>query len=57
MKAAEKEQKPPLTSIWDDVYAEYSEEQQSQREELKRLMLKFPEEYDTYNYEGGVEAL
>ena len=57
MKAAEKEQKPSLTSIWDDVYAEYSEEQQSQREEMKRLMLKYPEEYDNQDYEGGVQAL
>lgn len=57
MKVAEKEDKPSLTSIWDDVYAEYSEEQQSQRQELKRLMLKYPEEYDVDNYEGGVKAL
>ena len=57
MKAAEKEDKPPLTSIWDDVYEEYSEEQKSQRQELKRLMLKYPEEYDVDNYEGGVKAL
>ncbi|KAK5217818.1 hypothetical protein LTR72_009481 [Exophiala xenobiotica] len=57
MKAAEKEQKPSLTSIWDDVYAEYSEEQLAQREEMKRLMLKYPEEYDVDNYEGGVQAL
>jgi 2-oxoisovalerate dehydrogenase E1 component alpha subunit len=57
MKAAEKELKPALTSIWDDVYAEYSEEQRAQREELKRLMLKYPAEYDTQNYEGGVQVL
>ena len=57
MKAAEKEDKPSLTSIWDDVYAEYSEKQQSQRQELKQLMLKYPGEYDVRNYEGGVEAL
>ena len=57
MTAAEKEKKPPLSSIWDDVYAEYSEEQEWQRQEFKRFMLKYPEEYDVRDYEGGVEAL
>ncbi|KAK7905503.1 hypothetical protein LTR67_000226 [Exophiala xenobiotica] len=57
LKSAEKEKKPPLSSIFDDVYAEYSEEQESQRQELKRLMLKYPEEYDAEDYEGGIAAL
>lgn len=57
MKVAENEQKPALTSIWDDVYAVYSEEQQAQRAEMKRLMLKYPEEYDIQDYEGGIEVL
>lgn len=57
LKAAEKEKKPRLSSIFDDVYAEYSEEQKAQREELKRIMLKYPEEYDTADYEGGINSL
>ncbi|KAK5707370.1 hypothetical protein LTR17_020766 [Elasticomyces elasticus] len=57
MKSAEKELKPPLSSIWDDVYAVYSEEQLSQRAELKRIMLEYPDEYDIDEYEGGIETL
>jgi len=57
MKAAAREKKPPLTSIWDDVYAEYTEEQKLQRKELKRLMQKYPAEYDVHSYQGGIEAL
>jgi 2-oxoisovalerate dehydrogenase E1 component alpha subunit len=57
LKAAEMEKKPPLSTIFDDVYDEYSEEQQSQRDELKRMMLKYPEEYDIDDYEGGIQAL
>ncbi len=57
MKAAEREKKPPLSSIWDDVYAENTEEQILQRKQLKSLMQKYPAEYDTSNYQGGIEAL
>ncbi|EXJ76149.1 2-oxoisovalerate dehydrogenase E1 component, alpha subunit [Cladophialophora psammophila CBS 110553] len=57
LKAAEREKKPPLSSVFDDVYGEYSEEQEAQRKELKRLMLKYPEEYDVEEYEGGINAL
>jgi 2-oxoisovalerate dehydrogenase E1 component alpha subunit len=54
---AEGVKKPPLSSIFDDVYAEYSGEQAAQREELKKLMEKYPEEYDLDVYEGGIAAL
>ncbi|KIW34654.1 uncharacterized protein PV07_01421 [Cladophialophora immunda] len=57
LKAAEREKKPRLSSVFDDVYAEYSEEQEAQRQELKRLMEKYPEEYDAEDYEGGLKAL
>ena len=57
MKVAERQQKPRLSSVWDDVYAEYTEEQTLQRKELKRIMQKYPAEYDTQNYDGGIEAL
>ncbi|MCJ1299238.1 hypothetical protein MMC08_002030 [Hypocenomyce scalaris] len=57
LAAAEKEKKPPLRAIFDDVYAELTEEAEVQRKELKRLMLKYPGEYDTDNYEGGIEGL
>lgn len=57
LTAAEKEKKAPLKSIFTDVYAELTEEAESQRQELRRIMLKYPEEYDTDNYEGGIKGL
>ena len=56
MKAA-REKKPPLSSVWDDVYAEHWEEQESQKTQLKRLMMKYPTECDVEGYEGGIEAI
>ena len=57
LAAAEKEKKPPLSTIFDDVYAELSEEQEAQKQDLRRLMLKYPEEYDLHEYEGGLASL
>lgn len=54
---AEKEKKPALRGIFDDVYAELTEEAEEQKEELKRLMTKYPEEYDIDEHEGGIECL
>lgn len=55
--AAEKERKPALKAIFEDVYAELTEEAEAQRRELKRLMLKFPAEYDVDEHEYGIEGL
>ena len=57
LKDAEKEMKPQLSTIFDDVYAELSEEQGCQRQELKRLFQKYPGEYDIAEYDGGLEKL
>jgi 2-oxoisovalerate dehydrogenase E1 component alpha subunit len=54
---AEREKKPKLESIFTDVYAELTEEAESQRQELKRLMLKYPAEYDTDQHAHGIEGL
>jgi len=54
---AEKEKKPALSAIFDDVYAELTEEMECQKEEMRRLMVKYPKEYDTGAHEGGVEGL
>jgi 2-oxoisovalerate dehydrogenase E1 component alpha subunit len=54
---AEKEKKPPLSSIFDDVYSDLTEEAQEQKAELKRLMLKYPDEYDAEDHVGGVQGL
>ena len=57
MKTAEKELMPPLSSIWDDVYTEYSDEQMAQRAEFRRLVDEYPGEYDVEDYEGGAASL
>ncbi|KAJ3464849.1 hypothetical protein MRS44_009635 [Fusarium solani] len=57
LTVAEKEKKPALKAIFDDVYAELTEEAQSQREELKRLMHKYPEEYDAEQHVGGIKGI
>ncbi|KAI1055769.1 hypothetical protein LB506_009073 [Fusarium annulatum] len=54
---AEKTKKPALKEIFTDVYAELTEEQAEQRDELKRLISKFPNEYDIGLHEGGLEGL
>ena len=54
---AEKEKKPALQAIFSDVYEELTEEAAAQREELKRIMLKYPHEYDCHEHEGGIESL
>lgn len=55
--AAEKEKKPALRGIFDDVYSELTEEQEEQKQELQRLMMKYPEEYDLNEHEGGIHGL
>lgn len=55
--AAEKEKKPALRGIFDDVYSELTEEAEEQRQELKRLMTKYPEEYDISQHEEGIQGL
>lgn len=57
LAAAEKEKKPALRGIFDDVYAELTEEAEEQKQELKRLMTKYPEEYDINEHEGGAQGL
>ncbi|KAL2845113.1 thiamine diphosphate-binding protein [Aspergillus pseudodeflectus] len=55
--AAEKEQKPPLSAIFDDVYAELTQEAKEQREELRRLLQKYPAEYDVHEHRNGLGGL
>jgi 2-oxoisovalerate dehydrogenase E1 component alpha subunit len=57
LTAAEKEKKPALSSVFDDVYAELTEEMETQRQELRRLMEKYPEEYDIHEHEYGLQGL
>ncbi|KAH7152660.1 thiamine diphosphate-binding protein, partial [Dactylonectria macrodidyma] len=57
LKLAEREKKPALSAIFDDVYAELTEEVKAQRQELKRIMTKYPEEYEFDRHVGGLGGL
>ncbi|CAH0058698.1 unnamed protein product [Clonostachys solani] len=57
LAAAEKEKKPHLRSIFTDVYAELTEEASAQRDELKRIMTKYPAEYDIDDHVDGIFGL
>jgi len=54
---AENEKKPPIRTMWEDVYEEITEEQQEQIDNLKEILQKYPGEYDVESYEGGAESL
>ena len=54
---AEREKKPALSAVFDDVYCELTEEAKAQKEELRRIMTKYPEEYDFNEHEGGLQGL
>ncbi|KAL4808801.1 thiamine diphosphate-binding protein [Aspergillus unguis] len=54
---AERLPKPKLSGIFDDVYAELTEEAEEQREEMLRLMNKYPEEYDINTHIDGIRGL
>jgi 2-oxoisovalerate dehydrogenase E1 component alpha subunit len=57
MALAEREKKPALRAVFDDVYAELTEEQEAQKSDLKRMMMKYPAEYDVHEFDGGIEGL
>ncbi|KAI4097741.1 MAG: hypothetical protein LQ344_000013 [Seirophora lacunosa] len=55
--AAEKELKPPLRSMFEDVYAEVTPEVGGQMEGLRDVLERYPDEYDVGEFEGGRESL
>ena len=55
--AAEREKKPELKNMFTDVYEEMTPEAKAQREELKRILETYPEEYDLSEYENGIKGL
>jgi 2-oxoisovalerate dehydrogenase E1 component alpha subunit len=57
LSAAQKELKPPLRALFDDVYEELTPEARAQMKELKRMLIEYPHEYDVSGFEGGVESL
>ena len=55
--AAEAEKKGPLINLFSDVYEELTEESQAQVSQLRRIMEKYPEEYDVTQYQDGIDGL
>ncbi len=54
---AEKEKKPPLRSMFEDVYEKMTPQTREQMRELRGLIERYPGEYDVGEFEGGVESL
>jgi 2-oxoisovalerate dehydrogenase E1 component alpha subunit len=54
---AEREKKPPIRAMFEDVYEELTEDLKAQMAELKEMLDKYPEEYDVAEFEGGKDSL
>ena len=50
---AEKEKRPPLRAMFEDVYEELSEDSKAERRELGRILDAYPHEYNVDEFEGG----
>lgn len=55
--AAEKTKRPPLRAMFEDVYEEITPEARAQMMELKRIIEKYPKEYDVNEFEDGIKSL
>ena len=56
-RKAEKEKRPPLSSMMEDVYEELTDEQREQSAKLAEIIEKYPNEYDVTEFEGGLDSL
>jgi 2-oxoisovalerate dehydrogenase E1 component alpha subunit len=56
-KAAEREPRPRLRGMFEDVYEEITEEAQSQIDELRGVIQRYGKEYDVSAFEGGLKGL
>ncbi|RDW85645.1 hypothetical protein BP5796_03970 [Coleophoma crateriformis] len=54
---AEKEKKPPLRSMFEDMYEELTPDLKAQMTELRDIIKKYPDEYDVSEFEGGIDSL
>ncbi|QSZ36151.1 hypothetical protein DSL72_007276 [Monilinia vaccinii-corymbosi] len=57
LSEAEKEKKPPIKAMFEDVYEEMTPELRCQMEDLRRVMEEYPAEYDVGEFEGGSASL
>ncbi|KAF3084083.1 hypothetical protein TWF569_000019 [Orbilia oligospora] len=51
--AAEREKKPAISNLWEDVYDKPTKDQWAQMEEMKDILDRYGEEYDLDMYDGG----
>lgn len=56
-KEAEGEKKPPVRTMFEDVYEEVTPDLRRQMGELKEILERYPDEYDLGDYEGGKKSL
>lgn len=55
--AAEKEKKPEILSMFEDIYEELTPELKAQRAELKDILDRYPNEYDLSEFDKGKDSL
>lgn len=56
-RKAEKEKRPPLSAMMEDVYEELTEEQREQAAKLSDVIERYPNEYDITSFEGRLDSL
>lgn len=56
-KEAEREKKPPVRAMFEDVYEELTPDLKKQMAELRSILDRYPDEYDLNDYEGGKNSL
>ena len=56
-KRAEREKRPRLREMFEDIYSEITTEQEQQIQALKDIVKRYPTEYNVEEYEDGLEGL
>ncbi|KAI0594125.1 thiamine diphosphate-binding protein [Biscogniauxia sp. FL1348] len=54
---AEREKKPPIRAMFEDVYEELTPDLKAQMKELRSHLENYPDEYDLGEFEGGKNSL
>ncbi|KAM7204901.1 2-oxoisovalerate dehydrogenase subunit alpha, mitochondrial [Naviculisporaceae sp. PSN 640] len=54
---AEKEKKPPIRAMFEDIYEELTPDLKQQMKELKSQLERYPDEYELGNFDGGKDSL
>lgn len=54
---AEKEKKPPVRAMFEDVYEEMTPDIKKQMEQLREHVARYPDEYDFSDYDKGADSL